>query len=418
MSDPAKALAALDDETVRCPFPHYAALRDQAPVVWSDELGAFLVTGDEEAQAVLRDPDAFSSRNAAGPLSAERLGPILEAAGDLVPELLEIAGNANPGLLLADPPEHTRVRSLVNRAFTPKRVQLLEPFIEQLANELVDRFIERGSVDFIDEFAVPLPITVIARILGIPDDELGDMKRWSKDLVVLVGNHGDTAREDVAAFLAADRQFKSCIGALIDARRAEPVDDLVGVLAATEVDGELIDRAVLLDVLRQFVTAGHDTTTALLAAGMQALAEDPTLAAAVQADPDRIPAFVEEVLRLDAPLQGLYRTTTGPTTLSGVDLPADRQVLVLYAAGNRDPRAHAEPDSIVLDREPPTRHLSFGQGIHFCVGAPLARAEGRIAFRVLAERFLPLEPVIDGAVGYQRSLLLRGRSALSLRFNP
>jgi cytochrome P450 len=415
---PTAALAALDDATVRCPFPTYDDMRSTAGVLWSDELDAFVVTGDELAQTVLRDPLTYSSRNATGPLNAERLGPILEAAGDLVPELLEIAANANPGLLLADPPEHTRVRGLVNRAFTPKRVQLLEPFIEALAHDLVDRFIGRGTVDFIEEFAVPLPITVIARILGIPDDEVGDMKQWSKDLVVLVGNHSAPQRQDVEAFLVANRTFTERIGALIAERRANPIDDLVSVIAATEVDGELIAADVLLDVLRQFVTAGHDTTTALLAAGMHALLEDPSLAAALIDQPDKVPTFVEEVLRLDAPIQGLYRTTTCETDLGGTTLPADRQVLLLYAACNRDPAAHDAPEALDLDRASPGRHLSFGGGIHFCVGAALARTEARIGFQVLAERLLPRRPTLVGEVGFQRSMLLRGRSALSLRFDP
>ena len=175
---------------------------------------------------------------------------------------------------------------------------------------------------------------------------------------------------------------------------------------------------MLLDVLRQFVTAGHDTTTALLAAGMQALAEDPTLAAALQDDPELATPFVEEVLRLEAPIQGLYRTATCDTVVDGVPISAEQQVLVLYAAGNRDPAAHRHPNRIDLTRAAPTRHLAFGQGIHFCVGAALARAEGRIAFRVLAERLLPLEPRLDREVTFQRSLLLRGRSTLHLRFEP
>jgi cytochrome P450 len=413
----ALTLAALDEASVRCPFPHYDTMRAAAPVLWSDGLNAFVVTQDSVAQEVLRDPATYSSRNATGPLDADRLGPILEAAGDLVPELLEIAANANPGLLLADPPEHSHVRALVNRSFTPKRVQLLEPFIEALANELVDRFVETGSTEFVEDFAIPLPITVIARILGIPDGELAAMKRWSKDLVVLIG-HGEPSRDDVQAFLTANRQFTDFIGGLIEERTVRPGDDLISALTTTELDGRPIDKPVLLDVLRQFVTAGHDTTTALLAAGMHALAEDPSLAATLMAQPDLVPTFVEEVLRLDAPIQGLYRTTTTDAVLDGVAIPADRQVLVLYAACNRDPGTHEQPDRIDLTRAAPTKHLAFGQGIHFCVGAALARAEGRVAFKVLAERLLPLDPKLDGDVTFQRSLLLRGRSALPLRFKP
>ena len=412
----AEGLFRLDGDALRCPFDAFDQLRNDAPVGWSEQLGTFVLSRAVDVHEVLRDPATFSSRGATGPMSVERMQALLTAAGSLAGDLVEMAGGAHPGLLLSDPPEHSKLRGLVNRSFTPSRVRAMEPFITQLANELLDAYIEAGGGDFVAEFAIPLPITVIARILGIPDEDLPAMKQWSKDMVILIGNHEPT-RTDVEAFLNGVRQFREYVTAFIEDRRTHPRDDLTSGVAQAELDGKLVPVDVLRDVLGQFVTAGHDTTTALLGSGMHLLATNPALAQRLQSDLEMIPTFVEEVLRLESPIQGLFRTATVDTPVAGTRIEAEQQLLLLYAACNRDPAHDDQTAELDLERDQPTRHLAFGQGAHYCVGAPLARTEGRIAFDVLARRLLPLGPQMNGEVSYQRSFLLRGLTSLPLGFD-
>jgi cytochrome P450 len=426
MQAPAKFadLLDLEDAALREAPAYFELLRQDGPVAWVEELGSFAVTGYDEAVEVLMDTDRFSSQlgDPKGPLINSRLADAqsrLAARSDEFHDLvaaLEPDWRHPPCLLTADPPLHVRQRQVVNRLFTPRRVEGIEPRIRELAHELVASFADRGSAELVEELAVPLPVTVIAEQLGVGTDRLADFKRWSDHLVAPIGNDRLT-EDDILEITRSSVEFTEYFSALLEERRREPQDDFVSLLNGTEDPEEDVTEASRLSYIAQLLAAGNETSTKMIAEGAARLARDHALADSLRASPALIPAFVEEILRLSSPVQGLYRTARDDAEVAGVPIPAGSHVVVWYAAANRDAGVFPAPNQVDVERENIRKHIAFGKGKHHCVGAPLARAEGVIAFEVLLER-LPDWTVADdlGGEAYEHSYLLRGHSRLWLRW--
>ena len=383
------------------PYPTYAALRAEQPVHFSAVLQAWVLTGYEDCERVLRDHATFSS----SPLVATG-----QLATMLQQQRREFPLGEVPTVLNADPPAHTRLRGLVNRAFTTRTVEELRPRIAEIADELLADARAGASFDVASGLAQPLPIIVIAELLGVPAADRDLLKHWSTAIA------STTNVLNPPAVLEAARRATTELVAYIDGvvveRRAEPADDLISALIEVEEEGQRLTHDELLAFSVLLLLAGHETTTNLIANGTLALAQHPDEAERARSAPALLPAAVEELLRYDSPVQGVVRFAAEPAQLGGQRVEAGATLLVLVGAANRDPAQFGEPDRLDLTREP-NRHLSFGRGIHFCLGAPLARLEAEIAVGRLLERFPELRLAGDGP---QRSgtLVLRGLSRLPL----
>jgi cytochrome P450 len=326
-------------------------------------------------------------------------------------------GGRIPVLLGADPPMHTRQRNLVNRAFSPPRVKQIEGSIRDVANQLVDAFIADGRVELVKQFAVPLPLTVIAHALGVPDNDLDTFKRWSDDFVVLVGNH-KPPKERIADYVRSRYEFSQYFADKIADRRADPQDDLISDVVTARIDGEELTEEEMLGMFSQFLVAGNETTTKHLAATMWLLCEHPEAMAQVRQDPSLIPNLVEESLRMETPVQGLYRTATRDTEIGGVPIAEGAHIMVMYASGNRDDAQYAAPDDFDVCRANAKTHLAFSQGPHFCLGAALARSESRIAIETLLERLDDIQLAPGNTFEMEPTYVLHGFKELHLTFRP
>ncbi len=411
----------LDPAALRCPYPYFERVRDDHPVVFVPEIECWLVTRYVDIVQVARDPHTFSSNMPTGPVLARQQ---LEAVHALLadePELAARLGRQRAGtrvLLGADPPEHARQRKLVNRAFTPPKVHALEPRVREVANELVDAFVARGRAEIVHEYGVLLPLTIIAECLGVADDELPRFKKWSDDFTALIGNHNLT-REQLRSLLLSQSEFFTYFTARIDERRAEPREDLISDLVEATIDEVPLSNDEILGMLNQFLVAGNETTTKLIASAVRLLLDEPERMDRLRTEPDLIGPFVEEALRLEPPVQGLYRTAVTDTEVGGVSIKAGDHVLLMYAAGNRDAARFAEPERLDPHRPHLMSHLAFGSGEHFCLGAAFARAEGRIAIEVLLDRLVDIRPA-DGVdlarLDYEPSYVLHGIKELPIEF--
>jgi cytochrome P450 len=417
-------LLDLEDAALEDAPAYFELLRESGPVAWVEELRAFAVTGYDEAVEVLMDADRFSSQlgDPKGPLINSRLAEVQSRLAARSPEFHELVAALDPDwrhppcLLTADPPLHTRQRQVINRLFTPRRVEGITPRIRELAEQLVESFADRGRVELVGDFAVPLPVTVIAEQLGVGTDSLGDFKRWSDHLVAPIGNDRLT-EDDILEIVRSTVEFTRYFRALLEERRRDPQDDFITLLNGTEDPEEDVTEASRLSYIAQLLAAGNETSTKMIAEGAARLARDHALADSLRQSPELIPSFVEEILRLSSAVQGLYRTARDDTEVAGVPIPAGSHVVVWYAAANRDADTFPEPGNVDVTRENIRKHVAFGKGKHHCVGAPLARAEGAIAFEVLLRR-LPDWTIADdlGGEAFERSYLLRGHRRLWLRW--
>lgn len=383
----------------RNPYLQYARLREGDPVHRSQALQSWVLTRYEDCVAVTRDHETFSSdaRYARGQL-AEALQQ--QRRESPLPDADTILG--------LDPPKHTKMRAIVSRAFTPRRVHELRPHIEGIAATLLDEAGDR--FDLMTEFAQPLPVIVIAELLGVSPADRSQFKAWS-NAVAETTNIVQSA-ETVEAARRATLELIDYFNRVIDARQASPTDDLISALVTAEVDGERLRRPDLLAFSILLLIAGNETTTNLVGNGLAALLDHPEAMARLQGEPDRIPDAIEEMLRYDSPVQGLVRFPTRDVELRGQRIGAGEVVLCLIGAANRDPRVFPEPDTFDIDREE-RRHLSFGQGVHYCLGAPLARLEADVAFRALLGRYREIRTG-EGGVERGGTMLLRGPAAFPL----
>ncbi|MFJ8043397.1 cytochrome P450 [Kitasatospora sp. NPDC096147] len=376
-------------------YPHYAALRAKAPVLpvpfGGSEAGAVVVTGHQEAREAL----------AGAALSKDTTAYFADKESDR-----ELHPAIARNLLTTDPPEHTRLRRLVTRAFTTATVQRLRPAIEALARKLTADWAPGREVDLIEGLAAPLPVTVICELLGVPEADRDAIGVWSAELFV-TGDHTriDAASHALAAYMAG----------LIAAKRSRPDGALIsGLIAARDGVDAPLDEHELLSLAILLLVAGHETTTAAIGNGVLALLRHPGAWQALLADRGRVPAAVDELLRYDAPVSiATWRWAPAATVLGGQPVPAGRPVFVCPGAANRDPARFPDPDRLDLDRPDAAAHLSFGHGVHRCLGAPLAHAELEITLRVLLERFPGMRlagPAEE--LTWRHSRLFRGLTAL------
>ena len=318
-------------------------------------------------------------------------------------------------LLTADPPDHTRFRKLVNLAFSMKRVDALEAHMRGIVTGLIDRFIGDGHCEFVRQFAMPLPVQMIAEQIGIDRTDFATVKRWSDAFADRLG--GMISKERELECAADVVEFQHALKAKIDARRASPTDDLLSDLVNAQVDGERpLDDAELLSIIQQLMVAGNETTTSSLAGGLVQLIRNPDQADKVRANPSLVRNLVEEVLRTESPTAGLWRVVKHDTELGGVAVKGGTMLMLRFAAANRDPAKFEQPDRFDVERKNANAHLAFGRGIHMCVGNMLSRKELAVAFDELLKRLDRIEIADEAALTYPPNMLLRGLSALPIRF--
>ncbi|MFC9391988.1 cytochrome P450 [Streptomyces sp. NPDC057027] len=376
------------------PYPYYAKLREAGPVHevrMPDGFQFWLIVGHEEARAALAD---------------QRLAKSPSVIGVRPPEEDVIGVH----LLSADAPDHTRLRRLVTAEFTGRRVESLRPRIERLTHELADAMEPAGRADLVDAYAFPLPITVICELLGVPAEDRDTFRGWSNELVTPTGERG---------ILDALEGFGGYLDGLIeDKRAAGPADDLLsGLIAARAEDGDRLSGPELRAMAYLLLIAGHETTVNLISNTVRNLLTHPEQLAALRADPDLLDGAIEESLRYDGPVEtATFRVTREPVTIGDTVIPAGQSVIVGIGASDRDPARFPEPDRFDIRRD--TRgHLAFGHGIHYCLGAPLARLEGRIALRTLLDRFPLLELDQEPAsLDWLPGMLMRGTRRLPVRW--
>lgn len=335
------------------PFPVYARLRAEAPCYHDDELDFYALSRYSDVLDALHDPDTYCSR----------YGITLED------------GNPVPMLLTTDPPEHTRLRRLVSRAWTPRRIAAMEDDIRALSTRYLDSLAGRDRIDLIGDYAALLPMDVISRLLGVPDADQDRLRTWS-DLLL----HREEGVPDVTpAGIEAAGHLYRYFAAFVADRRRSPGDDFTSVLVAAEPDGEVLTDDQVIGFCFLLIIAGNETTTKLIGNTLLALQRHPAEKAKVLADPGRLPDAVEEVLRYDGSTQVMARTLTRDTVLHGVTMREGAKVLLLLGSANRDERVWDRPDVFDLDRAGTTHHVGFGHGIHVCLGAALARLEMRVS---------------------------------------
>jgi len=419
-----RLLVERDQAVLGCPYPLFGRLRDEAtPLVWSESLGAWLATRHDVVLDVLRDTDTWSSRSpasAGGRADGMRAAMAPLAVEPGMAEVLAAVSSerrAAAVLLNADPPAHVRQRRAVSRAFRPSRIRALEPMVQRLSDRLIGRFVGRGEVEFVREYAVLLPMEIIARALGVGDADILVFKKWSDDMAIPIGNASPTV-DQVRDYLVSSRDFGDYFAARLEERAADPRDDLISDVATAEVDGERLSRAEQLSMCQQFLVAGNETTTKLVTNLAYHLATTPDLRRQVAGDRSRVPALVEEALRFEAPVQGLFRVATRDVAFHGVDVAEGQPVWLVYAAANRDPAVYGRPEDLTVDGANGADHLAFGHGEHFCIGAGLARLQARVAVAAILDH-LPDLAVADGyEPTYEDSFLLRGLRTLDLTFRP
>ncbi|MBT5774302.1 MAG: cytochrome P450 [Dehalococcoidia bacterium] len=384
------------------PHLQYARLRAAEPVHRSIAMQAWILTRYEDCIAVLRDPDTFSSDG-------------LNASGQLGDAIREQRATSALGqvqtLLTVDPPAHTRLRGVINRAFTPRRVELLRPRIEAIAQQLLDALPPSGGdFELMTAFAQPLPVIVIAELLGIPSSDRDRFKQWSNKIAATTDllNAEDAIMEAREATLELIDYFND----FIQARRDEPRDDLISALVAAQSTEEQLTHEEILAFAILLLVAGNETTTNLIGNGTLALLDNPEAFESLRSQPNYLPAAIEEMLRYDSPVQGVVRIARRDTTLGTQQIAQGDLLMLMLGAANRDPQQFDDPDRFDASREA-NRHLSFGLGPHFCLGAPLARLEAEVAFTLLLQRF---PNIARGATDMERggTLLLRGLTKLPL----
>lgn len=327
------------------------------------------------------------------------------------------SGKAPDWLIFTDPPRHTKLRALILRAFTPRSIAGLEPRIRELSRELLTPLIARGEMDLTTEFAMPLPIIVIAEMLGIPIDDRPRFSRWAELIANLsyAAAGGEEAARAIAEHGQAKDEMRVYLDELLDSRRSAPCDDLLSRLTQAEIDGERLSGAELLGFFQVLLAAGTETTTNLISNTVLCLHEHPAELARLRANPDLLPAALEEVLRFRSPVQVLFRETRREVILHDRTIPAGKFVMVVVGAANRDPLHFRDPDVFDITRQP-NPHLAFGHGIHFCLGAALSRLEARVAMEEFLSRVDGFQLASDTPWPPRKALNIHGPASLPIRF--
>ena len=390
----------LSARAIQDPYPTYARLRARSPVHRSRLLEAWVFTRYADVETILRDYKRFSN------MPSSRRAPRRQQT--FAPP------RADWTMLFFDPPEHTRLRALVNQAFTPRAVDALEPHIRTLMGELLDDVEDPAGFDLMTAVANPLPVIVIAEMLGVPPEDRDRFKHWSDARARLL-EPTITAPERVRAATAGE-SLDAYFMPIIQARRREPRDDIVSALAQAEEEGDSLTEREMLLMLRLLLIAGNETTTNLIGNGMLALLKHPEQLELLREDPSRIPAAVEELLRFDTPVQLDVRGVLEDCDIHGATLRRGDGAVLAIGAANRDPAVFDDPERLDVERAKGS-NISFGRGVHHCIGAPLARLEGRIALEMLLERYSSLRLLTDRP-RFRRGIVLRGLESLPVAGVP
>ena len=389
----------LSAEMAQDPYPTYAKLRGRDPVHRSRLMDAWVFSRFSDADAILRDHRHFSSDPRKRVASGRRAS---------LPRVEE------PSMLFLDPPDHTRLRALVNKAFTPRAVAALEPHIRELMTTLLDAVDDPAAFDLMEAVAKPLPVIVIAEMLGIPPEDRAQFAVWSDQRARILEPTLSPEERETAD--AAMRSLDEYLVPIISERKADPKDDIISALAQAEEEGDKLTEREVLIMLRLLLVAGNETTTNLIGNGVLALLRHPDQLAALREDPGLIPSAVEELLRFDSPVQVDMRSVRDDCDVNGFPLRRGDSVVMLLGAANRDPDRFEAPDRLDV-RRGDQNHLAFGRGIHHCLGAPLARLEGRVVLETLIERFGSMR-LLEDRPAFRSSVVLRGLLALPVATAP
>lgn len=393
----------LSDEAINRPASYFTKLRETNPVYWNARWRGWIVTGYDEVTAGYRDAARLSSDRFAGPFGAEVRGQ---------GENQQLLSFLSKFFVWKDPPYHTRVRSLVFKGFTPKSVEKIRLRVQELIRELIEPLRGKESVNFLADFAFHLPVIVIAEFLGFPPEARYDVRHWSDDLSAVVfvsGNDNDRMRRAEIAM----KQISEFIRPIVQERRQNPREDLITALVFAEENGNRLTEEEIVANVLLMVFAGHETTMNLISNGIVAFDKFPDQWAALKADPTLARSATEEVLRYDGPIRGQARWATETFEMGGQTIKEKDRVFLFQHAANRDPAAFENPDNFDITRWP-NKHAAFGQGIHTCLGAPLARLEMQEALTYLAAEFDRIE-VLDDNLEYNSTMVSRSLKQLNVR---
>ncbi|AAS02985.1 cytochrome P450 [Mycobacterium avium] len=422
MTDLAQVDYFTDADVAQDPYDYWDYLREQGPVFREPHYGVVAVTGYQEVQAAFKDVESFSAVNAiGGPFPPLPFTP----EGDDISELIEAHRHEFPifeHMVVMDPPEHDKARSLLGRLLTPRRLQENKDYIWQLADRQFDEFIANGHCEFLSEYAKPFATLAIADLLGVPDEDRPQIRRNLGAGNAPGARVGALDHEPVGSNPL--QYLDDLFSGYIADRRERPRDDvLTGLATATYPDGS---TPPLLEVVRPatfLFAAGQETVTKLLSAAVQVLGDQPELQARLRADRGLIGPFIEEALRMQSPTKVDFRLARKTTTLGGVHIPAGTVIMLCLGAANRDPRKFENPNEFRIDRKNVREHIAFGRGIHTCAGAPLARVEGQITINRLLDRTSELRinkakhgPASSRQYRYESTFLLRGLTELHIEF--
>ena len=375
-------------EARRNPYPMYDQMRASAPVFREPQSRLWMLFDYENVKRALTDHETFSSRH--GPAE---------------------------WMIFLDPPKHNKLRGLVSQAFTPRSITNLEPRIREITKQLLEKVIARGELDLASDFSVPLPMAVIADMLGIPPTDRPRFTKWNDAILnmsyTVVG--ADSTKEIMQQFQAVTFEMNDYLTEVLAQRSTEPKDDLLTRLLQAELDGERLSQAEILGFFQLLLLAGSETTTNLINNAMLCFIEHPDQLARLRNAPELLPSAIEEVLRYRSPLQWMFRLATRDVKMGGQLIPTGSLALAMIGSANRDPKQFAEPDRFDIARDP-NPHVAFGHGIHFCLGAALARVESRIALTELLSRFKTLHLASDEPWEPRQGLHVHGPTRLPIRF--
>jgi cytochrome P450 len=386
------------------PYPVYKRLREEDPVHWSEALDAWVLTRYDDVVAVLKDLQ----------FSAERRG----ARNRFVQQAETAAGEYGPTarantMLTSDPPEHTRLRLLVSKAFLPRAVERLRPHVQNIADEVLDAAPERGQLDILMDFAYPLPVIVIAELMGVPTEDRAQFKRWSDDIVATLGGASATPQL-IERAAKSGGEIVDYFRDVIADRRRKPKEDLVTVLVEAADEGDVLSEPQLLATCVTMLIAGNETTRNLIANGMLALLRNPSELDRLWNDPSLVGIAVEELLRYAGPVQCTSRVATEDIEVGGKTIEKGQLVFTMLAAANRDPAHFEDPERLDIGRRD-NHHVAFGFGVHACLGQPLARLEAQVAFATLARR-IRSPALASDRLEWGPSFILRGLKSLPVTF--
>lgn len=385
----------LSPEVIENPFPYYAELRNKAPVAWIEPLQCWALSRYADVDFALRNPQIFPS----SVFTAQALGDL-----NPVPDV--------PWILDMNPPDHTRLRKLANKGFLPRLIRNLEPRVQEITQELIAPLRDQGEGDLVPALSGPLPTIVIAELLGVERERLNDFKRWSDDVVL--GTSRPTEEPIRARVRQSGAELRAYFERMIKRRRTDPGEDVITALVRAEEERDMLSSAEILALAVLLLLAGNETTTNLIGNAVRTLLKHPAELAKVRTDRALIPALVEEVLRYESPVQVIFRQTAHEVELEGGKIPAGATVFLLLGSANRDERKFPDPDRFDVTRNPQD-HVGFGYGIHYCLGAPLARLEGRIALEQLLFDCPPFTCIRE-QLPQIASVIVRGVQTLPLRF--